>query len=234
MFCRVHTSTLSDTVRDATAGQPVYSGMAERSNQAWIDALGSPGPDQERALTDLRAILIRGLGHALRGWRRSVGREFGDLTEDFCQEALLRILDNLSSFQGLSRFTTWAHKIAIRIALTELRRKRWQDVSLDKLVEEESAEPVIRASGDAPDTAAERSDLVAWMNTVMESELSDKQRTAIAAVAFGGMPLEEVAMRMNTNRNALYKLIHDGRLRIKRRLEREGMTPGDILSSMME
>ena len=43
--------------------------------------------------------------------------------------------------------------------------------------------------------------------------------------ALGGMPLEAVADRMNTNRNALYKLLHDARRRLKRRMEAEGLSP---------
>ncbi|NOH03849.1 MAG: hypothetical protein HND47_18735 [Chloroflexi bacterium] len=35
----------------------------------------------------------------------------------------------MDTFEGRSLFTTWVHKIAIRIALTELRRKRWRDAS---------------------------------------------------------------------------------------------------------
>jgi hypothetical protein len=35
---------------------------------------------------------------------------------------------------------------------------------------------------------------------------------------------------MGTNRNALYKLMHDTRLRLKRRLLAEGLTPQDVLS----
>jgi RNA polymerase sigma-70 factor (ECF subfamily) len=206
--------------------------MEQRSNQDWLDALKSPGPERERALAELRALLMRGLNFALRGWRRTAGRDFEALAEDFCQEALLRILDNLDSFEGRSRFTTWAHKIAVRVALTELRRKRWQDVSLDKLVAEDGAESMMSSDEAGPETEAERTDLLAWMKRIMMEELTEKQRRAIAAVAFGGMPLEEVARRMDTNRNALYKVIHDARIRLKRRLAREGMSPRDILESM--
>jgi RNA polymerase sigma-70 factor (ECF subfamily) len=207
--------------------------MDERSNQEWLDALRSSGVKQERALADLRATLLRGLRNALRGWRRNLGRDFESQAEDFCQEALLRILDNLDSFQGHSRFTTWGHKIAVRLALTELRRKRWQDVSLDKIVD--GAGSMMSAAEDAsvaPEAAVERADLLAWMQRIMAEELSEKQRTAIAAVAFGGMPLEEVARRLDTNRNSLYKAIYDGRLRLKRRLAREGMSPRELLESM--
>jgi RNA polymerase sigma-70 factor (ECF subfamily) len=206
--------------------------MEQRSNQDWLDALKSPGPERERALADLRALLVRGLNYALRGWRRTAGRDFEALAEDFCQEALLRILDNLDSFEGRSRFTTWAHKIAVRVALTELRRKRWQDVSLDKLVAEDGAESTMSSVEAGPEAEAERTDMMAWMKRIMMEELTEKQRKAIVAIAIGGMPLEEVARRMDTNRNALYKVIHDGRVRLKRRLAREGMNPQDILESM--
>lgn len=206
--------------------------MEQRSNQEWLDALKSPGAERDRALAELRVLLVRGLNYALRGWRRTAGRDFEALAEDFCQEALLRILDNLDSFEGRSRFTTWAHKVAVRVALTELRRKRWQDVSLDKLVADEGAASMMGSAEAGPETEAERSDMMAWMRRVMKEELTDKQRRAIAAIAFGGMPLEEVARRMDTNRNALYKVIHDGRVRLKRRLAREGMNPQDILESM--
>ena len=50
------------------------------------------------------------------------------------------------------------------------------------------------------------------------------------AVAVQGVPLDVVAERIGSNRNALYKLIHDARLRLKGRLEREGLSPGDLLA----
>jgi RNA polymerase sigma-70 factor (ECF subfamily) len=206
--------------------------MERRSNEEWLSALKSPGAERERALSELRDMLVRGLHYALRGWRRTAGRDFEALAEDFCQEALLRILDNLDSFEGRSRFTTWAHKIAVRVALTELRRKRWQDVSLDKLVAEEGAASVMGTGGVGPEGEAERTDMLAWMRRIMTEELTEKQRKAIAAIAFGDMPLEEVARRMDTNRNALYKVIHDARVRLKRRLAREGMNTQDFLESM--
>ncbi len=51
-------------------------------------------------------------------------------------------------------------------------------------------------------------------------------------MALGDMPLEEVARRMGTNRNALYKLIHDARVRLKRRMAREGLNVRDMLAGM--
>ena len=109
--------------------------MIERTNQEWLDALRGPGRDE--ALADLRAFLVRGLGYALAG-RPGVD---DSLLEDFAQEALLKILAGLDSFRGESRFTTWAQKIAVRVALTELRPHRWRDVSLDEMTRSPDADP---------------------------------------------------------------------------------------------
>ncbi|MDH4136346.1 MAG: hypothetical protein OEW09_06480, partial [Anaerolineae bacterium] len=53
----------------------------------------------------------------------------------------VKILDGLDSFRGESRFTTWAQKIAVRVAFTELRRHRWRDVSLDEMTGSPEADP---------------------------------------------------------------------------------------------
>jgi len=47
----------------------------------------------------------------------------------------------------------------------------------------------------------------------------------------GGMPLDEVALRLGTNRNALYKLIHDARQRLQQRLEETtGMSAQEVMA----
>jgi len=43
------------------------------------------------------------------------------------------------------------------------------------------------------------------------------------------VPLEEIALRMNTNRNALYKLLHDARLKLKYYMESHGLSLDYIL-----
>lgn len=185
------------------------------TNAAWLDALR--GPRQADALEALRRILVRGLRAALAGHRA------GEMAEDFAQEALLRVLERLDTFRGESRFTTWAQKIAVRIALTELRRLRWKDVSLDEAAGPGEAAPPPPVGGPDPSERAGLHMLMAEVKRAMNEALTERQRTALRAVMYGGMPLEEVARRMGTNRNALYKLIHDARLRLRKALERRGI-----------
>nr|NIR65563.1 hypothetical protein [candidate division Zixibacteria bacterium]NIS47252.1 hypothetical protein [candidate division Zixibacteria bacterium]NIU15389.1 hypothetical protein [candidate division Zixibacteria bacterium]NIV07458.1 hypothetical protein [candidate division Zixibacteria bacterium]NIW46646.1 hypothetical protein [Gammaproteobacteria bacterium] len=72
--------------------------------------------------------------------------------------------------------------------------------------------------------AVEGNDLLQQVKRIILEELTAKQRKAMVAIAIKNVPLEEVARRMGTNRNALYKLMHDSRRRLKHRLEREGLT----------
>jgi len=205
--------------------------MAERSNQEWLDDL--QGAYQDAAVVDLRALLLRGLRYGMA----SYGVTEADL-EDFAQDAVLKVLDNLTTFRGEARFTTWAQKVAARVALSELRRRRWRDVSLqDLLAEHENSDftpAVLTDPQPDPGKIAMQRMMMDKIQRMIAEELTDKQRQAMAAVMQGGMPLQEAAVRMGTNRNALYKLLHDARQRLQQRLLREGLTPDDVLALFAE
>jgi RNA polymerase sigma-70 factor (ECF subfamily) len=208
--------------------------MTTRTNEAWLADLRSTGLSHENALNDLRGIIQKGLPYALSRWLSPSDPLFQPLIEEVTQETLLRILDQLGTFEGRSLFTTWVHKIAVRIALTELRRKRWRDSSLDELTDNEETPPPPGLLADpqaSPETAAERTDMLTRVRRILDEELTPKQREALILLGLQDMPMEEAAKKMKTNRNALYKLLHDARLRLKRRLAYEDLTPQDVLTA---
>jgi RNA polymerase sigma-70 factor (ECF subfamily) len=208
--------------------------MNARTNESWLEDLRASGPVREEALDDLRAIVEKGLPYALSRWLSSEDPLFTPLVEEVTQETLLRVLDQLGTFEGRSMFTTWVHKIAIRIALTELRRKRWQDSSLDEMVDNEQKAAPERLMADpqaSPETSAERADMMARIRRILDEELTEKQREALILLGMQNLPMEEAARRMKTNRNALYKLLHDARLRLKRRLAMEDLNAQEVLSA---
>ena len=211
--------------------------MTQRTNDEWLDDLRAAGERQAQALEDLRAIILRGLPYALAGKLSPNSPEFEALADEVAQETLLRVLDHLHTFEGRSAFTTWVHKIAVRGALTELRRRRWRDVPLPEMeMNDESDSPTNEMPDDkpSPEVAVERQDLMQQVNRIIMEELTEKQRQALMAVAMKGMPLEEAAQRLGMNRNALYKLIHDARLRLKHRLEADGLTPLQVLATFAQ
>src|SRR5947207_4294539 len=120
--------------RQRQLGIPAFPGMADfpltfrdrldnvsdvvETGINWPEALCAR--ENSDAVSALRRILLDGLRIALRE-RTDVNEA---QLEDFTHEALLRILERLDQFQGRSRFTTWAHSIAVNTAFTELRRTR--------------------------------------------------------------------------------------------------------------
>jgi RNA polymerase sigma-70 factor (ECF subfamily) len=206
--------------------------MNTRTNEAWLADLRASGAEHEDAINDLREVIQKGLPYALTRWLSADSPLFEPLVEEVTQETLLRVLDQLNTFEGRSMFTTWVHKIAIRLALTELRRKRWRDASLDELTENEDAPPppgLLADSQASPESSAERSDMFARVRRILEEELTPKQHEALVLLSLQDIPMDEAAKRMKTNRNALYKLLHDARLRLKKRLALEDLTPQDLL-----
>lgn len=196
----------------------------QRSNDDWLRELRAGGAEQALALEALR----RYLHHALPGCLKRYGAVPEHLVEDVVQDALVRALDQLDGFEGRSRFTTWVTSIAVRGALTELRRKRWQDVSLAELTEGTEVTPQNLANGEVdPERQASQLGIIRAMYRILESELSERQRTAVIA-ELQGMPQEEIGRRLGTTRNAVYKLGHDARRKLKLGLEASGFDAEEI------
>jgi RNA polymerase sigma-70 factor (ECF subfamily) len=203
--------------------------VRERTNEQWLGELRGPNPDG--ALADLYDLLVRGLGSALGGYGGGVEANFGD----FAQEALIKITGNLDSFRGESRFTTWAQKIAVNVALTELKRRRWLDVSLQELFARRGADDRGPAESQlTPEQLALQDTVLQELRRMVDEELTDRQREAVVAVLLEEMPISEVARRMGTTQNALYKVLYDARKRLKRRMEVAGISPKEMLEVFEE
>jgi RNA polymerase sigma-70 factor (ECF subfamily) len=207
--------------------------MAERSNAQWIHDLAANGAARERAIEDLRTRLKRGIYYYLSRERSDLAdlapEELSQMADDFAQDATLRVLSSLDSFRGDSQFTTWATKIAVRIAISEMRRARYKDFSLDALTDDgdlhSDAVPAINGTPpDRPETAMEKGDVLRKIDRAFDEVLTTRQRSALEAIILEGVPMDVVADRMGTNRNALYKLVHDARHKLKIYLESQGLS----------
>lgn len=208
--------------------------MIERSNKDWLTSLRSTGKANQRALAELREIILNSLPYAISKYLHPSDPHFDPLIQEVAQETLLRVMDRLETFKGQSKFTTWVHTISVRIALTELRRARWKEVSLNELQSGVDSDDKMRKMPDQDidvEASAEQGEIMALIQKAMMEVLTDKQRNALVAVAVRGMPIAEVADRMGSNKNALYKLLHDARLKLKIHFEEQGITPENIRSS---
>ncbi len=207
---------------DATTASEEASG--ERSNAEWCRLVATPGAAGEAARRELRALMVSAIRRVLRA--RGAAE---DLSEDLAQEAMMRVSGRLDRFRGESRFTTWALAIALRAAFDELRRARWKDVPLDALSVDETAGPPAEAVADrSPERATARERVLASLSAAIDRDLTERQRAVLRA-ELAGMPQAEVATRLAMTRNALYKLSHDARRKVRARLEAAGITAADVI-----
>lgn len=201
-----------------------------RTNQEWVQTLSNQDNLQTEALIDLRDLLLRAslytLVTHLPDLRELDEHERMALAEDCAQDALQTVLDHLQDFRGESKFTTWAYKFGINIALTRARRERWKHISLDALSEEEDPlnwipwkDGLQTVNSEMPSLQAEVS---AVIQEVVRTELTSRQRQVLKWIAFDDVPMDVVVERLNTNRNAVYKLLHDARMKIKSQLAARG------------
>jgi len=209
--------------------------MRQRSNAEWIVALNGRGDEQAVALTDLRTYLLRAALFTLQRALRYVGHlessTLAQLAEDCAQEALTTLLHRLHDFRGESRFTTWAYAFAVNIALTAARRERWASVALDPILEHSETLPSPGCDEDGlpdPERRALQMEMVAAIRDGIEQNLTLRQREALRALVFEEVPLDEVVRRWGSNRNAVYKLVHDARRKLKLHLASRGFDVKDI------
>lgn len=192
-------------------------------------AICGDGPERESAIYQLRELLVRGVSKSL------VGRYGKPVSvEDIVQDALIKILGALGQFRGKSEFKTWAMSIAIRVGISELRRRYHADQSLDAFDSDASGYFEV-PSGDTqtPATTHARQELLQVLQGLVDHRLTDKQRIVIRAY-LSNFSTDGIANVLNMNRNAVYKLLHDARMRLKDGLAAAGYSSEDVLSLLAE
>jgi RNA polymerase sigma-70 factor, ECF subfamily len=210
-----------------------------RTNQEWLHDLNASGANQEAAIADLRDLLLRAalyfFSRNLRDFENNNEDEILQRAEDCAQDALIAVMNHLSDFRGDSKFTTWAYKFSINIALMAARRERWKGVSLDQLAssgENNFFESMLqdKSDGSAPEESAMQDEVRRVIQDVIKHELTDKQRLVLSLMIFNEVPMDVVVQHLGTNRNAVYKTLHDARRKIKSSLQARGFEVSEMLS----
>ena len=202
--------------------------LGDRTNTEWLAELRQP-IHSEQAVEELCTYLRKALARVLRA-RANVDES--DL-DDFTQDALIRILQSLDRFRGDSRFTTWATAVAVRVALSSLRRRRHRHRPLEEL-ELGTVRPAVGATsmdGD-PGHAIDRRTLLETLHRAIDDTLTERQSIAILG-ELAGVPSGVLAERLGTNPNALYKLHHDARKKLKRALNDAGYSDEDVRQELL-
>jgi RNA polymerase sigma-70 factor (ECF subfamily) len=176
-------------------------------------------------MRDLHGLLVRAARHQVSRMRAMVPGwgepRLEDLAQGAADDALVALLGKLASFQGRSRFTTWAYKFAILEAATQVRRQAWasREVAFADL-------SLVAAPGSGPADVVETRDLGTAVVRAMDEVLTPYQRRIAIALLVDEVPIDVLAERLATNRGALYKTLHVARGRLRATLIASGhLTP---------
>jgi RNA polymerase sigma-70 factor (ECF subfamily) len=191
---------------------------------AWLRDLRATGPVHEDAVARLHALLLRATRFEVARRRPTLphlrGNDLDDIAQQAANDALMSVLARLDDFRGESRFTTWAYKFGLLEAAVKLRRRAWQGREVPLEPETWS---VFSSHELEPGDEAEQSELLTTLQEAIQEVLTPHQRRVLIALAINGVPIDVLAERLNTNRNALYKTLHDARRKLRRRVEDSGL-----------
>jgi RNA polymerase sigma-70 factor (ECF subfamily) len=191
------------------------------SNDDWIDQLSATGPRHDAAVARLHDLMLRSAWHQVNRMPESAtlgSRRREEVVHAAADEATMSVLARLDAFEGRSRFTTWAYKFGILHAGVEVRRSAWRDREIDL-----DSVPEPSAPGTGPEGYLEARDLSDALSRAMATALTPHQRRVALALLIEHVPIDVLAERLGTTRNALYKTLHDARKALRSQLVDQGL-----------
>lgn len=195
--------------------------------------LRAGGRKRDAASEQLRGLLVRAALAYLARQRYPVeafgADDYETVAEDFAQESLTIIMRQLGAFRGESRFTTWAYRIVINLIADEYRRRAWRRRPLAEAAELEASRWTATAR---PEANAERRAIWQLIEEIIRDELTPRQRKALVGRVVDGKPLVVLAEELHTNKDNVYKLLHDARRHMKRALQARGITEAELLAAL--
>jgi RNA polymerase sigma-70 factor (ECF subfamily) len=191
--------------------------------EEWHLDLHAQGARRDEAVALLHGLLLRAARFEVFRRRGSLPQlsavELDELVQDAADDAAVSVLRRLDDFRGESSFRTWAYKFALLEAAVKVRRRAWRDREVT--LEPEQWESLADA-GPGPDDDAESAALLEAVRDGIRSALTPRQRQVLVAVVLEGVPIDVLAERLGSNRNALYKLLHDARRRLREHVAAAG------------
>jgi RNA polymerase sigma-70 factor (ECF subfamily) len=184
--------------------------------EEWHLDLQAEGARREAAVGRLQGLLLRAARFEVfrrAGSLPQLSRvELDELAQDAADDAAVSVLRRLDDFRGESSFRTWAYKFALLEASVKVRRRAWRDREVT--LEPEHWETFADA-GPGPADDAQNAALLEVVRDGIRCALTPRQRQVLVAVVLEGIPIDVLAERLDSNRNALYKLLHDARRRLR-------------------
>jgi RNA polymerase sigma-70 factor, ECF subfamily len=197
-------------------------GAAEPPDE-WVAALASDGAGRDDAVARLHGALVRVARSELNrrhGQLNVSGPELDDLAHQAAADAMVAIMARLDQFRGESQFTTWAYKFVMFEVSAKIGRHFWRRPPVALSAEDWDRLP--DRFGFDPAGESERRDFVRAVRRAVDEDLTDHQRRIFMTLVLDGVPLDALAEKLGTSRNAIYKVMFDARRKLRASLVANG------------
>jgi RNA polymerase sigma-70 factor (ECF subfamily) len=185
----------------------------------WIRRAARGDQDAFTSLVDRHGSRVFSL--ALR-----IMRNDREAAADMTQEVFLRAFRGLGEFAGGSRFSTWLHRIAVNVCVTEQRKRRalkrtGRTLSLDAPVFGDAEdglriEPVARDADPAASVSSRELDV--RLRAAVD-ELPDDMRIIVTLRDLQDLSYEEIAETLDVPIGTVRSRLHRARATLRLRLE---------------
>ena len=189
---------------------------SDAKSRSWVERLHADEHTRGKAVAELYDQLRIEAAHHIRYRITNVARfprsDIDDLAAQAAGDALIALLRKLDDFRGDSQFWTWARRFAELEAPVSIRRRLGRDrVGICR--HPDLVDQVTDRSLSAHDRAEIR-ELLRDISDVVGAELTDRQRTVLVA-AVNGVPASALAEDLGTTPGAIYKCLHDARVKVR-------------------
>ena len=162
--------------------------------------------------------LVRRYEARVRRLAQTIAHNHED-AEEITQNAFLQAFKYLSYFRGDSRFYTWLTRITINAGLMQLRRRRFNEISIDDSVETEEGNCVLELEdgGPNPEQDCSQRELHGILATTI-SKLDTEYRTVFHLRDVWGFSTQETAHALDLSQSAVKTRLRRARLQLRRSL----------------
>ncbi len=199
---------VSPRTGDRTTASPLADQLqhVDLDDQSAVDAVLAGDRDAFRVLVDREGAAVV----------RACHRILGDIheAEDAAQEAFVTAFKSLAGWRGDGPFGAWLTRIAVRIALRRVERRR--DVAWIDPANPAAALDV--PGGPDPATSALRSERAADVRSAV-ARLDEPYREVVALRFFGDLSLEEIAIQTGRPLGTVKTHLRRGLIRLRSSVE---------------
>jgi RNA polymerase sigma-70 factor (ECF subfamily) len=191
-------------------------------SRQWCERLHASGATRRDAIAELHARLRTEAVFQIR--QRARGRpgfpnsDIDDLAVQAADDALVAILRKLDQYRGDSHFLTWARGFAAIEAPVTIRRRIGHGV----VGVARDPDTVLRVADPArsPHDRVVMSELLDSVTGLMTKDLTRRQRAVLTAIVLNGESPAQLATELNTTTGAIYKTLHDARVKLRAGVQR--------------